>query len=446
MSAERIELPVDAVLGDWRAALAPPRVLEACREQLQRVDEAQRRSWRCCRMVGAAYHPGRYVRVAYVLLADPDVPAHRRWPEGQIVYLHGPARTPISRRGAAVTIDNREFEAYVFPNDRRLRGLRRFAGKQDAVATWQRWIDESAGDFRIDADSLQRLLVRYVPERKWIVRLRVDGKAGQKRRIAVRAASEEACTVLQRRHEALSGADLPFRVPALVGADLEQGLLAVEWIRGDTLLETLRNEPVDAVMSRVANILSAFHGTRIAGVEPHLPADVLRRADEAVADLAAARPDLAQRLGVLHGEFRAALQECALVEPVTLHNDFHWNQLSIKKERFALLDLERMGLGDPLIDVANFATQIRMLADRRDQSVERSVADVWADQFLEQWSRSAGKALDDRRLVIYGVLSRLELARGMLRHLRPHWCELAERCLAAAESELSGLPREVSNP
>ena len=90
--------------------------------------------------------------------------------------------------------------------------------------------------------------MRYVPEQKWVVRLRAEwtqrsGHETTKQRIAVRSARPQACAALQTRHEALSNSNqsrerkqASFTVPSVIGAKTQDGILAIEWLRGDSLL------------------------------------------------------------------------------------------------------------------------------------------------------------------------------------------------------------------
>lgn len=448
------DIPDDGVLGPVLARLSCDAVLDACRAQLTRVAGAVREGWQHARVIEALYHPGRYVRVAYSLLRDPDTPASRVWPQGQIVYVHAPVRKPMSRRGTVLTVDGVEMEVYRFPNDRRLRGLRKFAGSDTAAAVWQGWIDKADGAYRLDAETLQRLLIRYVPEQKWVVRLRCVGRhrdtdALRKRRIAVRSASPESCATLLYRHTVLHGlsrhADAKFFVPTVVGEDVASGLLAVKWVHGIALVEALAARPVSEVMGGVAGMLASFHGSNVVGLPAVGVDDVVARVEAAASDLAAACPALAGDAVALVDDLLGrcgALRPCP--EAVTLHNDLHWNQVRIEDERFAVLDLERMAIGDALIDVGNLWAQLRLLSQRDDQTVDAATALSWSSAWLDAWARVTGRPVDRVRLGWYSALSALELARGMMRHLRPGWRRLAAQCVAFARAQAAsadvGLP------
>lgn len=452
MLSNALDLPDDPAFAPLRDSLAPDCILEACREQLTRIDSTVRLRWQHARMIESLYHPGRYLRIAYVFVDEASTPPRRHWPEGQIVYINAPVRRPMSRRGHLLQLDGGQVEVYRFPNDRRLRGLRKFTRRDLTSQTWQDWMDGAGAGDRIDPASLQRLLVRYVPEQKWIIRLRAEvsnqrtGETG-KRRIAVRSASPESCAELLRRHRAFE--DLSRRtesclqIPQVVGEDVAGGLLAVEWNRGRSLVETLQNQPADEVLRGMAQAVHAFHSVSVTGLPALTVATLEDRVQRASVDLSQARPDLADRLSRLSDNLLPCLSHLNPGSVVTLHNDLHWNQVQIKRQRFGLLDLERMAVGDPWIDVANFVTQLRLLGHRPEHAIAAPLARQWADEFLEQWSRHTGQTIDAARLQCYGVVSALELARGMLRHLRPGWSALADRCVDAAEELLATPVREV---
>ena len=449
-----IELPADARIGLVVEAFNPDRVLMACREQLTHIPMETRSRWTCCRVVEALYHPDRYIRVAYALLDDETIPLNRNWPQGQIVYLHAPLREPMSRRGHVLTLDETKVEIYLFPNDRRLRGLRKFQGRTDASEVWQNWIDASPDDFQIDPQTLRRVMIRYVPEQKWIVRLRARGVetgtgAASKRSIAVRSASSDSCEELARRHQSLSdqwaACSVPFTIPAVIGTDIKGGLIATEWIKGQSLVETLQSESPRDVMHRVVEVLSSFHGMDVDRLPMLTGTGLRRRVQMAVADLVIACPELKDELRDIDEKLQHSLGNIHMDEPMTLHNDFHWNQLRINGDRVALMDLERMCIGDPLIDVANFAGQVRMLGLRPEHNIDSTTATTWAYAFLEEWSVYTCQNIHPVRFRSYLAVSLLELARGMMRHLRPGWHELTHRCIDLAIGDLGSLSKETAS-
>ncbi len=446
MIATSIRPPADRVITFLPSLLDPKMVLDACRDNLNRIDSATRQSWQSARMIEALYHPERYIRVVYALVSDLETESSRYWPEGQLVYLSAPVREPMSRRGEVLQIGDAEVEAYAFPNDRRLRGLRTFAKRELCAQNWQGWVRETGSNDILQVESLQRLLVRYVPEQKWTVRLRgewLDEETGvsKKRRIAVRASSIESCSKLVHRHDFLTSGNSEqvdgFVIPKVVGASISRGLLAVEWLRGETILPMLAKGDGKDCLSNIAQCLHRFHRTEVPGLPEITSSDLLERIDSAVVDLSLANPDWRASLSELGRRTTAAIQKLEQATMRTLHNDLHWKQFTFKRGRITLLDLERMADGDPLLDVANFATQLQMLGHRTDCEIDPQMSKSWHDTFIDLWYKVEGTSVDRRRLAIYSAISSLELARGFMRHLKHDWHSVGDACIELANAGLS---------
>lgn len=441
--------PVDPVMGDLAARLAPEHVFEHCRGRLAADAPNEAHRWSCCRVIDALYHPGRYIRVAYALHSGADVSERRIWPEGQIVYIHHPVRSPVSRRGWVIDLGGIAVEFYAFPNDRRLRGVRKIAGRKQGLILWQRWIDQSSDALTLTEGSLRRRLIRYVPEQRWIAKYRAqavarDGTSTRVKSIALRGTTPRVCAELARRHRILTrqlsdGQRLV--VPAVIGADETTGLLAVKWVRGEGLVETLRSGSTPDVMARVVEALRQIHDASVPGLPNLGPRDIERRLTDAVRDLSAALPDTRQVLEAVRSESINRLQSGAASDAAaraTLHNDFHWNQLHFRGARIGVFDLDRMACGDPWIDVANLVAQLCLLPYRPDVDIGSSPTRAWAERFLRSWcDRSRVDAVPDS-FSCYIALSVLELARGMMRHMRPGWQSLARKCTESAHDILHG--------
>ena len=432
--------PCDPVFGGVFAALSPDHVGSALRASF---DE----SWSHCSMIEALYDPGAQVRIAYALSDKPLRPG-RAWPDGQILYLRYPVRRPMSRRGEVFSIDGHELELYRFPNDRRLRGLRRFSKRAHAAEVWQRWLNESEPQLTLQPETLRRELLRYVPEQKWIVRLSAqchdaDKGADEKRTIAIRSADAGLCRTLHDRSRALRravrGHEGAFHVPRAMVLDANLGLMAMRWAWGDSLLDMLRTNDPAAVMDRVATGLRVLQRLSIDGLATVRAADRLASAGECVRDLGAVLPRMKPSLEVLLAELSQRCPADDSAHTCTCHNDFHWNQFRGQPDRLTILDLERCARGDPCVDVATFRIQLAMLPYRPQLHVSIAEAADWSQAFRSAWesqSSSGSPGLDDTRIRWHSAVALLVLARGMMRHLRRGWPALADRCLESAMSTL----------
>lgn len=435
------DFPRDDVLGEAFAQLDAAAVLAALKERFDDVPTDARDRWRHIVGVDAAYHPRRHLRLAFALLVDARTPYERFWPEGELIHLHTPIRRPMSRRGRIFRLGSVAFETYRFPDDRRLRGLRRFTSAMDASRQWQKWLDATGGG-GIDAESLQRRFIRYVPEEKWIARLRAEvtmagGCKPVKRRIAVRYCSAAACENFIRRQtavaDALAGSDRA-RVPELVGAECSTGLAATAWDRGHPLLTVVREEP--SAIRGFVEALRDFHSIRV-GRLPRVALEHVGRFTRACAeDLALVCEEWADEIVDLGRTLTATLANETADRPVTLHNDLHPRQVLVKGGRFTFLDLERMGEGDAMIDMSNLLAQLSILPHRSEENVSPILADSLKSGLLSAWSDSGG-AIREGALAVLTAAAFIKLAHGGMRHLRPGWRAQVRTCLDLAHDELS---------
>ena len=443
MLTDANDWPTDPAFAAVFPLLSPQRMLGVLRGGLATAKTIRKlpRDWEACRAIEALYDPGRHVRVAYVLSADNGVASRRSWPEGDVVYVRYPVRSPMSRRGVVLDIDGRAMEVYRFPNDRRLRGLRKFTSRAAAATTWQQWLREDDPAIELDPDTLRRGLMRYVPEQKWIAHLRVQGydtvnEQPVKRAIAVRSADVADCQDIYRRtiaiRRALSRAERSFHVPKPVALDSNLGLLATTWAWGKTLLEALQTPSWADVLTGVALGLDSFHRMEVEDLPDVTADDHLASAQRCIDDITIVLPSFAsvlRSLMIILSRHRPSPTDGVRG---TIHRDFHWNQLRVKRSRITVLDLDRCSVGDRSFDVATLRTQLSMLAIRSDMDVSTDQAARWNRQFLLAWEGATGLQIDAERVNWYSAIALLTLARGMVRHLRSGWPGLVEKCVTCA--------------
>lgn len=452
MLSNRTQWPADPIFGGLFAALSPASMAEVLRAHLRRDRLGGVGEWRGCRAIEALYDAGEQVRVAYALTRDAGA-GRRVWPDGRLFYIRYPVREPMSARGRVVRLGGFDVEIYRLPNDRRLRALRKFSRRDRAAQAWQRWLSADEPGMVLEPETLRRSLLRYVPEQKWIIRLQGGCRAGGKgellkHAVVVRSSGLRDCrnlyartTALRRAGRQLEGA---FRMPKPVGHDDPSGLLAVRWVWGKSLLEMLRDHAVDQVMQGVAAGLHAFHQTPLDGLPSRTAADHLAAASRCAEDLAAVLPELRAPVVLLMAELSRQRPQDEHTERRTVHNDFHWNQVRGRPDRLTVLDFERCIAGDPMIDVATFVSQMETLPLRQDVSVTPAEARGYVETFLASWEARTRQGVDFRRLRWYSALALLTLARGLLRHLRPGWPQVAQRCVELAGARLDSAELELT--
>ncbi len=80
------------------------------------------------------------------------------------------------------------------------------------------------------------------------------------------------------------------------------------------------------------------------------------------AELSTLRPDRASIVRLQLARLRSLAGEVPTVDATPVHRDFHYGQLLFSGDLVTLIDLDLLALGDPAIDVANFAAHLQFLA------------------------------------------------------------------------------------
>ncbi len=152
--------------------------------------------------------------------------------------------------------------------------------------------------------------------------------------------------------------------------------------------------------------------------------DEVAHLSEYAADLVAARPaltaDVADLLAALQGWASQQLAP-AMLRPV--HRDFYYSQVLIDGQRLALIDFDLIALGDPAIDVANFAAHLTFMGLDHGGDAEHMLA--LAARFVDAYQRrrpiDAGfeTRVEFYKAATYFRLMNVVVGRPALVHLLP---------------------------
>jgi aminoglycoside phosphotransferase (APT) family kinase protein len=196
-----------------------------------------------------------------------------------------------------------------------------------------------------------------------------------------------------------------------------------------TRLAELRSKSTEfeAWLVPVAEALANLHATRVADLPAYSP----QRGAEGV--LAAGRmigtalPDLAAEVNRLATSLAANLGTVVGPETTT-HGDFSDNQVLVSDAGVALLDLDSVGLGNPLFDVGNFLAQL-------SARLPPGAADAARVIFLDAYAAFRPDAREHALLFEAAALLR-RLAAYPLRRLRPGWPDEVQRLVGLAVQRL----------
>jgi hypothetical protein len=116
-----------------------------------------------------------------------------------------------------------------------------------------------------------------------------------------------------------------------------------------------------------------------------------------------------------------------------LHGDFHVDQMLLADHDLVILDLDEMVTGDPALDLAELAVDLRMrrLPSGTAESFLRTVA--------ESYERAGGTPPSPAVLRGYAAAELLNRCYRHLRHPVPGWQAALGRNLAAADEVLAGV-------
>ena len=389
---------------------------------------------RSCAVEEVYYRPGRHCGVLYRLSLDPG-PRSESEPTGErnaeewcyarllprdvLRDRHGTALEAAMAAGAirpgrlglepVSRWDEPGMLLWVFPNDPKLPGLRALA---DAPRIGQRLFRASARFER----------VKYMPCKRCVLRYRVDAEApaGHSSGPAVAyvkaypvGASAEVHRLQRAVAAALRGSPSAVQVPEpLAHFEEESGIAFQDW-GGQGAIAAAASGGWAAAADRAARAIAALHLTRVPGLGPAPPP--LRFAEETHEDAAAYAARVAPHRELVRWlleRFDAQRPDPALAVPrVPVHGAFRAEHVLVDGERTALLDLDGVTEGDPMIDAAEFVASLEWLSlSGADPGLDAASV---SKRFLESYAACVPWRVEPSRLgwyVLASVVSKMLLA------------------------------------
>ncbi len=151
------------------------------------------------------------------------------------------------------------------------------------------------------------------------------------------------------------------------------------------------------------------------------------------AGLCTLRPDLASIFRLQLARLRSLAGDVPLVDPVPVHRDFHYGQLLFSGSLVTLIDLDLLALGDPAIDVANFAAHLEFLGIQFRQNVH--ALDGAKEAFVQAYLRSRPMPAAAQRLAFYEAATFFRLMFVAL--TRPPFTPFFEPLLEATDEKMN---------
>jgi aminoglycoside phosphotransferase (APT) family kinase protein len=256
------------------------------------------------------------------------------------------------------------------------------------------------------------------------------------------ADSAEVFRVMEQLHE--HSPRFPTAIP--LGYDAELNAVWQSHLDGTPLdLEQSTPAQCHGVMERIANCVAAFHLSAVDSVHVATIEQILSQLAKTAAVVAGTHPWLGKRLATLvrHLTARTAEIDFSNVPATPVHRDLKLANFLLERDRAALIDLDEIALGDPLIDIGSFVAGFS--AHALLLGWEASAVDAVLQRFLRHYAAQVNWPVLGERLDWYIAASFIyeSIHRGVRRwdmqRLRaiPRWIAAAERYAYAASEQVT---------
>ncbi|MBA3473412.1 MAG: phosphotransferase [Rubrobacter sp.] len=468
VSVAQPSLPADPSLPQLEVARDPELMREVFQRHLRPLDKKTYRI-RECRISRTRHHDEHYMPQQYLLytlvLEEPDKGRElTQWVTGVIHAKAGRTRQEWERlrvsepERAIPGATSSAFEPYayvpelemlvqVFPHDHRLPGLPFLMAGPLPELEPLLLARFGEGDWQTEAWDMEP--VRYLPGKRITLRLTVRAREGgsgreEERRFYAKVYrkeedGEQIYRVLQALWDKASAGGAGFTVGGPVAYLSDLRTLVQEEIHGTCLRNLLlEKDEATPVVRRAARALAALH------LDDEVPTPRRSRPwkeifDEKVKNaekaLRRACPRLEPEIGEIVGAVVAGLEKEGPVAPT--HHDLHLRHILLDDDRPALIDFDAFSRADPLLDVANVLSLIRIMPLNSSLSQDRAREAVGA--FAEEYFAHVPEAWRERFPLHYaGAL--LKRAAGLSKRREPSRLMLdeIEDLVGEAEGSLKG--------
>ena len=370
------------------------------------------------------YRPGRYAMVRNAVWARRGDSSRRfsvttelaRKPRG------GSAPAPATDQVPVAMLQESEFRrSWVLPFDPVLSGLAEVLSVEGARRIAEPVFGRPC--------SVRSTIVRYRPTKRAVVRFEVRPRGrshGPPMILYVKVLRVDAADTIMRLLPVMATVGDSYVLPTYRPA---ADILVYPAREGISMREALTGRDSAAIPhpDAILDVLDNL-GTLDDPGTPG-PSSAVARLDRSMDLLRAALPHHAPALAEIAEEIRAALGRDG-IPPVVVHGDFYEGQLLIDEAGAlaGVLDVDDIGMGDPVMDAANYTAHLVALGESHPEVSSRLDAHrrVFRMAYLER------SGVDERALGAREAVAGLGLATGPFRVLSPGWPARMERRIALA--------------
>lgn len=276
-------------------------------------------------------------------------------------------------------------------------------------------------------------LVRYKPERKAMLRYRLRNAPAQM--LYGKLMTDDRGQMIASQTQMLITAGVP--TPPVVISIPKRKFIAHDETAGIQLASLRGDAAYAGWMEPLAASLALLQSVPLPTVPVHTLANEIAVLNDTAIWIERIAPGLAARLDRLSDDITARLGNMD-ERMMTSHGDFYDDQALVGESGVAIIDLDELKRGHPLLDVGNMLAHLTS-GEARGEDVGQA-----RDAFLDASLQHSPHCLSD--IAAFEAAALLKLAPGPFRRLEPDWPEGIERIVELAESRLTDQNPGVSSP
>lgn len=288
-----------------------------------------------------------------------------------------------------------EMLIWAFPNDRKLHGMHKITDpdflKDKLLPEYLRALPGSPGNIA----KLTTHVVHYVPEHTCTVRvvLKFNGSQTENKETTLYGKTyynddgHDVFMWMDALWQSESRRSGQLKMAQAIGYDATTKSLWQTGLCGAPLLDVDMQTPqFTSLLREAASTVGSLHATAIPGLRPVRLDDLLNQLERVKQLLSQGRPTLKLILFPLVDRLRAQSGNFGLEESATLHGDLHLNNFFVEDKKIALIDMDNLCQGPPLLDVGSFLAGIiyrGILVDAPRNQIEKM-----AQVFVQEYEQS----------------------------------------------------------
>ncbi|MBI4312076.1 MAG: aminoglycoside phosphotransferase family protein [Chloroflexi bacterium] len=239
-----------------------------------------------------------------------------------------------------------------------------------------------------------------------------DGAAGVVGKVyAPGVQIEEIARKLEALRAQAKGKGVIVQTP--LGVAQELNMLMLGWVPGaamSIMLEKARSRSEAEETARLAaQVLATLHTFRLDGTEVRVVESELAHVRQRSRRLPVVVPRLGRQAGAILNQIEPLVGALSPVAPALLHGDYKPGQLVVNGGQVAVIDVDRVCVGDPAVDVGNFMAALQEMTLRTGSGQLQGMEEHFLTEYM---AHTGDQGLELRARVAQCIaLVRLALSR-----------------------------------